>query len=142
MIVLANSWQTDLSPSPSLESLEGPFLSADSVLLLSVPPCCSMLLLKPFPPLPETCQKPQRDPGLRLAPDLQEYKKNEEVMLSCPEGLQPSYTHIRCSREVQTIVHGKPVYREVWLGRASSGSWIRIRSRVECVGKGGFRLSV
>ncbi|NP_001305388.1 sushi domain containing 1 precursor [Gallus gallus] len=81
----------------------------------------------------ETCQRPQWDPGLRLAPDLQEYKKNEEVTLSCPEGLQPSYTHIRCSREVQTIVHGKPVYREVWLGRASSGSWIRIRSRVECV---------
>ncbi|XP_065596126.1 uncharacterized protein LOC136050880 [Cyrtonyx montezumae] len=81
----------------------------------------------------ETCQRPLWDPALHLAPDLDEYKKNEDVMLSCPEGLQPSYTHIRCSREVQTISRGKPVYREVWLGRASSGSWDRIRSRVECV---------
>ncbi|OXB53588.1 hypothetical protein ASZ78_012221 [Callipepla squamata] len=66
-------------------------------------------------------------------PDLDEYKKNEDVMLSCPEGFQPSYTHVRCSREVQTISRGKPVYREVWLGRASSSSWDRIRSSVECV---------
>ncbi|XP_042694369.1 uncharacterized protein LOC122171085 isoform X1 [Centrocercus urophasianus] len=81
----------------------------------------------------ETCKRPRWDPGLHLEPDLQEYKKNEEVMLSCPEGLQPSYTQVRCSREVQIIINGKPIYREVWLGRASSGSWIRIRSRVECV---------
>uniref|UniRef100_A0A8C2T106 Uncharacterized LOC107305758 n=1 Tax=Coturnix japonica TaxID=93934 RepID=A0A8C2T106_COTJA len=133
MIAPADLWQTDLSPSCSFESLEGPFLSADIVLLLSVPSCCFMPQLNPFPPLPEMCQRPRWDPELHLAPDLQEYKKNEEVMLSCPEGLQPSYTHIRCSREVQNIIRGKPVYREVWLGRASSGSWIRIRSRVECV---------
>uniref|UniRef100_A0A8C9LCQ4 Fibronectin type-III domain-containing protein n=1 Tax=Pavo cristatus TaxID=9049 RepID=A0A8C9LCQ4_PAVCR len=90
-------------------------------------------LVQGAPQETETCQRPRWDPGLHLAPDLQEYKKNEEVMLSCPEGLQPSYTHVRCSREVQTIIHGKPVYRELWLGRASSSSWIRIRSRVECV---------
>lgn len=115
-------------------------MSADTVLLLPVTSCCFMPQLSPFPPLPETCKRPRWDPGLHLEPDLQEYKKNEEVMLSCPEGLQPSYTQVRCSREVQIIINGKPVYREVWLGRASSGSWIRIRSRVECVGKEGFRL--
>ncbi|OXB52797.1 hypothetical protein ASZ78_015591 [Callipepla squamata] len=79
------------------------------------------------------CQRPLWDPALHLEPDLDEYKKNEDVMLSCPEGFQPSYTHVRCSREVQTISRGKPVYREVWLGRASSSSWDRIRSSVECV---------
>ncbi|XP_072216403.1 uncharacterized protein [Excalfactoria chinensis] len=90
-------------------------------------------LVQGAPQETETCQRPQWDPELHLAPDLQKYKKNEEVMLSCPEGLQPSYTHIRCSREVQVIIRGKPVYREVWLGRASSGSWIQIRSKVECM---------
>uniref|UniRef100_A0A669QK85 Fibronectin type-III domain-containing protein n=1 Tax=Phasianus colchicus TaxID=9054 RepID=A0A669QK85_PHACC len=90
-------------------------------------------LVQGAPQETETCQRPQWDPGLHLEPNLQEYKKNEEVMLSCPEGLQPSYTQVRCSREVQIISNGKPVYGEVWLGRASSGSWIRIRSRVECV---------
>ncbi|XP_076219016.1 receptor-type tyrosine-protein phosphatase T-like isoform X2 [Aptenodytes patagonicus] len=81
----------------------------------------------------KTCQRPQWDSGLRLAPDQENYKKNEEVMLSCPEGFQPSFTKIKCSSEVQSISHGKPVYREVWRGRDSRGAWIRIRSNVECI---------
>ncbi|XP_075267220.1 receptor-type tyrosine-protein phosphatase U-like [Opisthocomus hoazin] len=81
----------------------------------------------------EMCQRPRWDSRLQLAPDQENYKKNEEVMLTCPEGLQPSLTHVKCAREVQSISHGKPVYREVWLGRDSSSGWIRIRSSVECV---------
>ncbi|XP_064294464.1 receptor-type tyrosine-protein phosphatase alpha isoform X2 [Phalacrocorax carbo] len=54
-------------------------------------------------------------------------------MLSCPEGFQPSFTHIKCSSEVRSISYGKPAYREVWHGRDSSGRWIRIQSDVRCM---------
>ncbi|XP_010145102.1 PREDICTED: uncharacterized protein LOC104506007, partial [Eurypyga helias] len=81
----------------------------------------------------ETCQRPWWDPGLRLAPDQENYKKDEEVTLSCIDGFQPSFTTVKCAREVQSISLGKPVYRDVWWGRGSRGAWIRIRSSVECV---------
>ncbi|XP_049651205.1 uncharacterized protein LOC126036017 [Accipiter gentilis] len=81
----------------------------------------------------EMCQRPRWDSRLRLAPDQENYKKNEEVMLSCIDGFQVSFTHVKCSSEVQSISHGKPVYREVWLGKNSRGGWIRIRSSVECI---------
>ncbi|XP_065596211.1 uncharacterized protein LOC136050931 [Cyrtonyx montezumae] len=81
----------------------------------------------------ETCQRPRWGAGLRLVPDLEVYRKNEEVMLSCPEGFQPSYTHVRCLREEQTIRHGKHEHRKLWLGRDSSGAWTHIRSSVTCV---------
>ncbi|XP_054665601.1 uncharacterized protein LOC129199319 [Grus americana] len=83
----------------------------------------------------ETCKRPQWDSRLQLAPDKEKYKMNEEVMLSCPAGFQPSFTHIKCVREVQSISHGKPVYREVWFGGDSGGDWTRIQSSVECIGK-------
>uniref|UniRef100_A0A8B9ZQ03 Fibronectin type-III domain-containing protein n=1 Tax=Anas zonorhyncha TaxID=75864 RepID=A0A8B9ZQ03_9AVES len=82
---------------------------------------------------PETCRKPSWDPRLRLAPEQEEYKENKEVTLSCPEGFEPSFTHIKCSREVQSISTAKPVYREVWKGKGSGGAWTRIRSMVQCV---------
>ncbi|XP_071436818.1 uncharacterized protein [Pithys albifrons albifrons] len=81
----------------------------------------------------ETCQRPHLDSRFQLAPDQENYKKNEEVMLSCPEGFQPSFTHVKCSSEVQSFIQGKPVYREVWLGRNTRGAWIRIRSIMECI---------
>ncbi|XP_065717319.2 uncharacterized protein [Patagioenas fasciata] len=81
----------------------------------------------------ETCQRPRWSSSLQLSPDQENYKKNEEVMLSCPEGFQPTFTHVKCAREVQTISHGKPVYRDVWLGRNIRDYWIRIRSSVECL---------
>ncbi|XP_010168101.1 uncharacterized protein LOC104526359, partial [Antrostomus carolinensis] len=81
----------------------------------------------------EMCQRPQWDSRLRLAPDQEYYKRNEEVMLSCPEGFQPSFTHVKCAKEVQSISHGKPVYREVWNGKDIRGVWTRIRSGVECI---------
>ncbi|XP_063176978.1 receptor-type tyrosine-protein phosphatase kappa-like isoform X2 [Chroicocephalus ridibundus] len=81
----------------------------------------------------KTCQRPRWDSRLRLAPDQENYRKNEEVVLSCIEGFLPSFTHIKCSSEVQSISHGKPVNREVWRGRNSTSDWIRIRSNVECL---------
>ncbi|XP_074788775.1 uncharacterized protein LOC141973771 [Athene noctua] len=81
----------------------------------------------------EMCRRPQWDSRLQLAPEQDSYKKNEEVMLSCTDGFQPSFTHVKCGREVQSLSHGKPIYREVWLGRNSRGIWIRIRSSVECI---------
>uniref|UniRef100_A0A8B9FPW4 Uncharacterized protein n=1 Tax=Amazona collaria TaxID=241587 RepID=A0A8B9FPW4_9PSIT len=82
---------------------------------------------------PESCQRPQWDSRLRLAPDWDYYKKNKEVMLSCPEGFQPSFTKIICGREVQPNSNGKPEYREVWLGKNSRGQWNRIQNKVECM---------
>ncbi|NWV06698.1 PTPRU phosphatase, partial [Ptilonorhynchus violaceus] len=81
----------------------------------------------------ERCQRPHWDFRLLLAPDRENYTKNEEVMLSCPAGFQPSFTHVKCGSEVQSVTHGKRVYREVWLGRDSRGAWIRIRSSVDCL---------
>uniref|UniRef100_A0A8C8B5D7 Fibronectin type-III domain-containing protein n=1 Tax=Otus sunia TaxID=257818 RepID=A0A8C8B5D7_9STRI len=79
------------------------------------------------------CQRPRWDSRLQLAPEQDSYKKNEEVMLSCTDGFQPSFTHVKCAREVQSLSHGKPIYREVWRGRNSRGVWTRIRSSVECI---------
>ncbi|RLV96109.1 hypothetical protein DV515_00012694 [Chloebia gouldiae] len=92
------------------------------------------------------CQRPLWDSRLHLAPDQANYKKNEEVTLSCPEGFQPSFAHVKCSSEVQSFTGGKPVYREVWTGRNSRGAWVRIRSSVECsevlqVDPGTFEIS-
>ncbi|XP_068784123.1 receptor-type tyrosine-protein phosphatase U-like [Struthio camelus] len=81
----------------------------------------------------EVCQHPQWDQRLQLVPDRVTYQKNEEVVLSCPEGLQPSFTEVKCASEVWSVSHGKPVYREVWMGRNGTGGWIRIRSNVECI---------
>ncbi|XP_030368581.1 receptor-type tyrosine-protein phosphatase kappa-like isoform X3 [Strigops habroptila] len=81
----------------------------------------------------ETCQRPRWDSRLQLTPDRDNYKKNEKVMLSCPEGFQPSFTSVKCSREVQSNSNGKPEYREVWLGKESRGQWNHIWSRVECI---------
>ncbi|XP_053858633.1 uncharacterized protein LOC128821526 isoform X1 [Vidua macroura] len=78
------------------------------------------------------CQRPLWDSTLQLAPDQVNYKKNEEVKLNCPEGFQPSFTHVKCSSEVQSFTGGKPVYREVWTGKNSRGAWVHIRSSVEC----------
>ncbi|KAM9587567.1 uncharacterized protein ACIBXB_006974 [Morphnus guianensis] len=81
----------------------------------------------------ETCQRPSWDRRLQLAPDQENYKKNDEVMLSCPEGFQPSFTEIKCSGKVQPISYGNPVYSDPWLGRDITGDWIRIQSSVQCI---------
>ncbi|XP_064260480.1 uncharacterized protein LOC135290481 isoform X5 [Passer domesticus] len=82
----------------------------------------------------EICQRPQWDSRLQLAPDQENYKKEEKVMLSCPEGLQPSFTEIQCPTQFQYDDHyGTPVYKEFWLGRDSSGAWVPILSSVDCI---------
>uniref|UniRef100_A0A8V5HC74 Uncharacterized protein n=1 Tax=Melopsittacus undulatus TaxID=13146 RepID=A0A8V5HC74_MELUD len=86
-----------------------------------------------MPRRPEICQRPQWDSRLQLEPDQRIYKMNTEVTLSCPEGLQPSFTHVKCSREVQSNSSGKSVYREVWLGKDSRGRWNHTQNRVECI---------
>ncbi|KAK2512181.1 hypothetical protein Q9233_016453 [Columba guinea] len=83
----------------------------------------------------EICQKPHWDSRLRLAPDKKNYKKNEEVTLSCPEGFQPPFTLVKCGEKVQSVSRGQPVYRGPWLGKDSRGSWISIQSDVECLEK-------
>ncbi|NWS50018.1 LAR phosphatase, partial [Probosciger aterrimus] len=81
----------------------------------------------------ETCQRPQWDSRLRLAPDQSSYKMHEEVMLSCLKGLQPSFTHVKCMRKFLILDHEKREYREVWIGNDSRGQWKRIQNRVECI---------
>ncbi|XP_074713050.1 uncharacterized protein LOC141938308 [Strix uralensis] len=83
----------------------------------------------------ETCQRLHWGRGLQLAPDQDKYKKNQEVMLSCPDGFQPSFTHVKCTGKVLSISNGKPVYRETWNGRNSKGTWINIQPMfsVECI---------
>ncbi|XP_050843092.1 receptor-type tyrosine-protein phosphatase kappa-like isoform X15 [Serinus canaria] len=81
----------------------------------------------------ETCQKPRRDSRLQLAPDNINYKKNEKVTLSCPEGFQPSFTEIQCQTQFQYDVYGTHGYKEFWLGRDSRGAWVPIPSSVECI---------
>ncbi|XP_019465884.1 uncharacterized protein LOC109363874 isoform X2 [Meleagris gallopavo] len=83
----------------------------------------------------ETCQRPQWDTRLHLAPDLEEYSKNEEVMLSCPEGLQPSYTRVRCAGGNGALHYAGSVYRDTWQGTKSSGAWLPIEGTVQCLGQ-------
>ncbi|XP_066038585.1 uncharacterized protein [Chamaea fasciata] len=83
----------------------------------------------------ETCQKPHWDSRLQVEPDQESYKKNEEVMLSCPKGFQPLFNHVKCTGKALSVTNGKPVYREAWNGRDSRGSWINIQPkfRVQCL---------
>lgn len=64
---------------------------------------------------------------------------NKEVMLSCPEGFQPPFTHVKCIGKNVFNSNGKLEYREVWLGKDSRRWWNRIRDKVVCTGKGGIR---
>ncbi|OXB52020.1 hypothetical protein ASZ78_012306, partial [Callipepla squamata] len=84
-------------------------------------------------PLPETCQRPRWGTGLRLVPDLEVYRKNEEVMLSCPQGLQPSYTHVRCAGGTGASDRAGSLSRNMWQGRNSIGAWNPIVGTVQCL---------
>ncbi|XP_066195729.1 receptor-type tyrosine-protein phosphatase U-like isoform X2 [Sylvia atricapilla] len=149
---LRNSeWGSDFSPAwglqarMALHSLALRFLLALAT-LLSAHGQEDLFNIQIVPQGTEMCRRPLWDPRLQLAPNQLNYKKNEEVMLSCPEGFQPSFTHVKCSSEVQSFTRGKPVYREVWTGRNSRGVWVRIRSSVECsevlqVDPGSFEIS-
>ncbi|XP_039945905.2 uncharacterized protein LOC120765283, partial [Hirundo rustica] len=83
----------------------------------------------------ETCQKPHWDSRLQLAPDQESYKKNEEVMLSCPRGFQPLFNYVKCTGKALSVINGNPVYREAWNGRDRRNSWINLppKFRVQCL---------
>lgn len=74
-----------------------------------------------------------------MLPEKESYKKNEEVTLSCPDGFQPSFTHVKCAGKVQITSHEQPFYIDSWSRKDSSGDWISIQSNVECISKGGIR---
>ncbi|KAM6991189.1 uncharacterized protein RBU47_015700 [Passerculus sandwichensis] len=80
----------------------------------------------------EGCKRPQWDSRLQLAPDMENYKKNEKVMLSCPQGFQPLFTEIQCQTQFQHD-YGTFGYEEFWLGRDSGGAWVPIHSSVKCI---------
>ncbi|OPJ75434.1 receptor-type tyrosine-protein phosphatase T [Patagioenas fasciata monilis] len=82
----------------------------------------------------EMCQRPQWDTNLQLEPDQENYEKNKQVMLSCPEGFQTPFTHVKCTRAFQPTSNGQPVYTDRWLGKDSRDTWIRIQSSVQCIG--------
>ncbi|CAN8219894.1 unnamed protein product [Coccothraustes coccothraustes] len=81
----------------------------------------------------EGCKRPLWDSRLQMAPDQENYEKDEKVMLSCPEGFQSHFTEIQCQTQVQYDVYGTHGYEEVWLGRDSRGVWVPIQSSVECI---------
>ncbi|XP_059729183.1 uncharacterized protein LOC132341548 isoform X2 [Haemorhous mexicanus] len=83
--------------------------------------------------LTEGCKRPLWDSRLQLAPDQENYEKNQKVMLSCPEGFQPPFTEIQCQIQFQSDVYGTHGYKEFWLRRDSRGAWIPIQSSVVCI---------
>ncbi|XP_009996766.1 PREDICTED: uncharacterized protein LOC104389468 [Chaetura pelagica] len=86
-------------------------------------------------PAQDTCKRPDWGPGLQLTPDQENYKKNDEVLLRCPAGFQPSLSRVKCAGKIQTISNGNRVYREAWNGKNGSDVWINIDPmyRVECL---------
>ncbi|XP_071658809.1 uncharacterized protein [Patagioenas fasciata] len=116
-----------------LRGLALAFLLVLAPLLLARGPKDSGGAMETAPTRLEICQKPHWDSRLRLAPDKKNYKKNEEVTLSCPEGFQPPFTLVKCGEKVQSVSRGQPVYRGPWMGKDSRGDWISIQSDVECL---------
>ncbi|XP_068032561.1 receptor-type tyrosine-protein phosphatase kappa-like [Anomalospiza imberbis] len=82
----------------------------------------------------EVCQRPLWDYRLQLVPHKDNYEKDEEVKLSCPEGFQPPFTEIQCQTQLQYDGYGTPtpVSKEFWHGRDSRGAWVPIQSSLEC----------
>ncbi|XP_063036465.1 uncharacterized protein LOC134432019 [Melospiza melodia melodia] len=84
----------------------------------------------------ETCQRPAWwDPRLQLAPARDSYTENEEVTLSCNNGFQPSFTHVKCASGVQTLNYSASPKEDVWLGRNRSGVWIQVQGNIVCIEK-------
>ncbi|XP_010220021.1 PREDICTED: uncharacterized protein LOC104574457, partial [Tinamus guttatus] len=79
-----------------------------------------------------TCQRPQWDEKLQLTPNHRNYQKNEEVKLSCPRGLFPSFFNVKCSEAAQSGRYPGSANRYTWLGKTSSDAWIHIQEPVKC----------
>ncbi|XP_058680459.1 uncharacterized protein LOC131571694 [Ammospiza caudacuta] len=88
------------------------------------------------PTCKETCQRPAWwDPRLQLAPARDSYTENEEVTLSCNNGFQPSFTHVKCASGVQTLNYSASPKEDMWLGRNRSGVWIQVQGNIVCIEK-------
>ncbi|XP_031951778.1 uncharacterized protein LOC116437754 [Corvus moneduloides] len=84
----------------------------------------------------ETCQRPAWwDPRLQLAPARDSYTENEEVTLSCNNGFQPSFTHVKCANRVQLLNYSGSLKGDLWLGRKSSDVWIQLQGNIVCLEK-------
>lgn len=83
----------------------------------------------------EKCPKPQWDKRVQFSEDESEYPQNKELALACPEGLKLSFPKVKCTKELQGVSSGKPVYGDAWWGRNSTGAWTRIEGAVLCMGK-------
>ncbi|XP_053910517.1 uncharacterized protein LOC104056585 isoform X1 [Cuculus canorus] len=81
----------------------------------------------------EACERPQWDSRLHLIPDQENYKNNEEVVLSCLAGFQPSFTRIKCAREKLPTIYKNLMFGDSWVGMDSHGAWIHVQSKVECI---------
>ncbi|XP_027526219.1 uncharacterized protein LOC113960704 [Neopelma chrysocephalum] len=83
----------------------------------------------------EICQRPAWwDPRLQMAPARESYTKNEVVTLTCNNGSQPSFTHVKCAERVQPWNYSGSLNADMWLGRKSSDVWIHVEGNIECIG--------
>ncbi|XP_063279150.1 uncharacterized protein LOC134564302 isoform X3 [Prinia subflava] len=79
------------------------------------------------------CPKPQWDARLQLPENKTEYPQNRELTLTCPEGLEPSFPEVKCTKEFQGVSSGKPVYVHAWWGRNTTDAWMHIERDVQCM---------
>ncbi|KAL9822406.1 uncharacterized protein GJ701_017112 [Geothlypis trichas] len=96
----------------------------------------TQILWNETPTCKETCQRPAWwDPRLQLAPARDSYTENEEVTLSCNNGFQPSFTHVKCASRVWPSNYSVSLKEDVWLGRNRSGVWIQVQGNIVCIEK-------
>ncbi|XP_052526095.1 receptor-type tyrosine-protein phosphatase kappa-like isoform X3 [Tympanuchus pallidicinctus] len=81
---------------------------------------------------PEQCSKPQWDNKLQFTPDRDSYGVSEELQLTCPGHLKPSFSSIKCVKQFQ---ESSAITQYVWMGKKVSGAWMLIDKNVSCKGK-------
>ncbi|NXG25397.1 PTPRU phosphatase, partial [Grallaria varia] len=79
------------------------------------------------------CTKPQWDGRLDFPGNKTEFPEYKNQELTCTEGLKPSFPTVKCAKELQRVNSGKPKYGEVWWGKKSTSTWMRIEGGVQCL---------
>ncbi|RMC16536.1 hypothetical protein DUI87_06473 [Hirundo rustica rustica] len=79
------------------------------------------------------CPKPQWDARLQFSENKTEYPQNRELTMTCPEGLEPSFPEVKCTKDFQGVSSGKPIYVDVWWGRNSTGAWTHMEKDILCM---------
>ncbi|XP_051660561.1 receptor-type tyrosine-protein phosphatase kappa-like [Manacus candei] len=82
----------------------------------------------------ENCTKPEWDEQLEFPENNSEFPQNDHLQLTCPKDLKPSFSEVKCAKELQEVNSGKPSYRQAWWGRNSTSAWMRIEGGVQCLG--------